>query len=152
MIRCVVTGGQTGADQAGWRAMTMGFMTEDGPRPEFAKLYGAHDINSEDYRDRTEANVNESDLVLWFGKWSSSGGKCTIRCARRRGVPFYPAEMNPTDNEIQRYAEDIRIILDESPGILMVAGNRESTTPGIGQATEMVLLKLFRERLTLGRN
>ena len=49
MIDRVISGGQTGADQAGWRAakasgiptggwMPKGFLTEDGPRPEFAGL------------------------------------------------------------------------------------------------------------------
>jgi hypothetical protein len=48
MIERVIAGGQTGADQAGWRAarasgiatwgfMPLGFLTEDGPRPEFAE-------------------------------------------------------------------------------------------------------------------
>jgi hypothetical protein len=48
----VVSGGQTGADQAGWRAarasgiatggwMPAGFLTEAGPRPEFAEMFGA---------------------------------------------------------------------------------------------------------------
>ena len=47
MLERVISGGQTGADQAGWRAarafgiptggaMPKGFLTEDGPCPEFA--------------------------------------------------------------------------------------------------------------------
>jgi hypothetical protein len=52
MLDRIITGGQTGADQAAWRAahafaiptggwMPLGFLTEDGPRPEFAELHGA---------------------------------------------------------------------------------------------------------------
>jgi hypothetical protein len=52
MLDEIVTGGQTGADQADWRvarafgiptggSMPKGYLTEDGPRPEFAALYGA---------------------------------------------------------------------------------------------------------------
>jgi hypothetical protein len=52
MLDKTISGGQTGADQAAWRAakahaiatggwMPKGFLTEDGPRPEFAELYGA---------------------------------------------------------------------------------------------------------------
>ena len=48
----IISGGQSGADQAGWRAarrlglptggwMPRGFLTEDGPRPEFAREHGA---------------------------------------------------------------------------------------------------------------
>ena len=56
MLDKVISGGQTGADQAGWRAaravgiptggwMPLGFLTEDSPRPEFADLYGAHTLS-----------------------------------------------------------------------------------------------------------
>jgi len=49
MLERVISGGQTGADQAGWRAarasgiptggaMPGGFLTEDGARPDFAEL------------------------------------------------------------------------------------------------------------------
>jgi hypothetical protein len=49
MLDRIISGGQTGADQAGWRAaracgvptggfMPLGFLTEGGPRPEFAAL------------------------------------------------------------------------------------------------------------------
>ena len=52
MLEKIISGGQSGADQAGWRvarafgiptggAMPLGFLTEEGSRPEFAELYGA---------------------------------------------------------------------------------------------------------------
>jgi hypothetical protein len=34
--------------------MPLGFLTEDGPRPEFADLYGAREMPTPDYRARTE--------------------------------------------------------------------------------------------------
>src|SRR5262245_6120448 len=69
MLDRVVTGGQTGADQAGWRVartagiptggwMTRGFLTEtpdgrgDEPHPEFAELYGARGLPTDRYADR----------------------------------------------------------------------------------------------------
>ena len=63
MLEKIVTGGQTGADQAGWRAagacgiptggwMPKGFLTEDGPRPEFATLYDAREIPTTAYPPR----------------------------------------------------------------------------------------------------
>src|SRR3954453_21838055 len=56
MLERVISGGQTGADLAGWRAaraagiatggwMPRGFWTEAGERPEFAELYGAAAID-----------------------------------------------------------------------------------------------------------
>jgi putative molybdenum carrier protein len=75
MIERILSGGQTGADQAGWRAarsagiptggwMPSGFLTEDGPRPEFAELYGAVETVSGGYRRRTEANVCDRDATV----------------------------------------------------------------------------------------
>ena len=55
MLERIVCGGQTGADQAGGRAARAcrsaigggrprGFLTEGGPRPDGADLYGAHEL------------------------------------------------------------------------------------------------------------
>ncbi len=62
MLR-IVSGGQTGADQAGWRAarslglrtgrwIPRGFETEAGPRLEFAREFGAVELAG-GYRERT---------------------------------------------------------------------------------------------------
>jgi hypothetical protein len=80
----VVSGGQTGADQAGWRAaralgivtgsrMPEGFLTEAGPRPEFAELFGAVELPGGGYPERTRANVRNSDATVWFGNPDSPG-------------------------------------------------------------------------------
>jgi hypothetical protein len=77
MLEHIITGRQIGADQAGWRAarrfgiatgrsMPHGFLTEAGPCPEFATLYGAVEIDG-GYPERTAANVRDSDMTLWFG-------------------------------------------------------------------------------------
>jgi hypothetical protein len=78
MLEKIITGGQTGADQAAWRAarvyglptggwLPKGFLTEDGPRPEFATLYGAQEMPTDSYRARTEQNVRDSHgtVVTW---------------------------------------------------------------------------------------
>ncbi len=85
----IVTGGQTGADQAGWRAarslglptggwMPRGFETEAGPCPAFVREYGG-------YRERTQANTLDSDATVWFGNPSSPGGKTTLRACHALG-------------------------------------------------------------------
>ena len=77
MLERVITGGQTGADQAAWRAaraaglatggwMPGGFRTEDGFHPEFGALYGASEHPSDSWDDRTVANVDDSDGTLVF--------------------------------------------------------------------------------------
>jgi hypothetical protein len=71
----VVSGGQTVADQAGWRAakvpgiatggwMPEGFLTEAGSRPEFAEMYGAVELAGGGYAERTRANVRDSDATV----------------------------------------------------------------------------------------
>jgi hypothetical protein len=75
MLDRVISGGQSGADQAGWRAaraagittggsMPKGWLTEDGPRPEFAEIYNAVEMPTADYRARTEQNARESNATL----------------------------------------------------------------------------------------
>jgi hypothetical protein len=60
MLERAVGGGQTGADQAGWRVaqaygiatggwMPRGFLTEDGPRSNFADRYGARELPTSSY-------------------------------------------------------------------------------------------------------
>jgi hypothetical protein len=41
--------------------MPLGFLTENGPRPEFADLYGAQEMPTASYRERTWQNVRDSD-------------------------------------------------------------------------------------------
>jgi hypothetical protein len=72
--------------------MPLGFLTEDGPRPEFADLYGAIELPTEDYAARTERNVRDSDGTLWFGDPSTRGGgprsRRAARSARLRAYPL----------------------------------------------------------------
>jgi hypothetical protein len=61
VLEKIISNGQTGLDQAGWRAaraagiptggwMPKGFLTEDGPHPEFAEDFGALEwVTSEAY-------------------------------------------------------------------------------------------------------
>jgi hypothetical protein len=78
MITQVISGGQTGADQTGWRAaeacsiptggwMPFGFLSEDGPQRWFANVYGAREMPTKSYPARTVQNVMDSDGTLWFG-------------------------------------------------------------------------------------
>ena len=77
MIQKVVTGGQTGAEQAAWAAarragiatggyMPRGFLTEEGPAPRSGALYGAIEFPFDDAR-RMRANLRRADGLFWFG-------------------------------------------------------------------------------------
>ena len=81
MVERVISGGQTGADQAGLAAakklgistggyMPKGWRTERGPRPDFAAEYGLQEAATAAYPDRTEQNVIFSDGTVVFGNAS----------------------------------------------------------------------------------
>jgi hypothetical protein len=151
VIERVISGGQTGADRAGWRAakaagiptagaMPRRFLAEDGHHPEFAPEFGAHEPESADYPTRTEANVRASDGTLWFGAPDSSGGEHTIRVCEQIGKP---CGLVPRPDNASQISHVVLWITDENIRILNVAGNRESLEPGIGTHVEAFLMRVF---------
>ena len=64
--------------------MPRGFLTEAGPRPEFAAHHGAVEHPSAEYPPRTEANVIDADITIWFGDLTSRGGRLTLLKTRQR--------------------------------------------------------------------
>lgn len=158
MLGRVISGGQTGADQAGWRAaraaglvtgglMPHGFLTEDGPRPEFARLFGAAEHDEADPAARTVANVHAADATLVFAaRPCGAGTRLTIETCREAGlrhvvVAWGPAGLDATAAEVADWLVSNRV------GTLNVAGERESVAPGIGRRVETLLADVF-ARLT----
>ncbi len=156
----VVCGGQTGADQAGWRAAeacglpTGGIMppqawTEEGSRLDLAERYGAellvmpfnpasHGLVAEAYKARTRLNVEKSDGTVWFGDPNSRGGGATLGACSTLCRPVLVVEAGvtkPSDMVAWIDAKGIRT--------LNVAGNRESKNPGIGGRFEAFLILVF---------
>jgi hypothetical protein len=157
MLDKIISGGQTGTDQAAWRAaqpfgvavggwMPKGFLTEDGARPDFAQQYGATEMPTESYAARTEQNVQDSDATLWFGETTTSGAQATVGACQRFGkpcLPVYPgASFEPA--HVATWITENRI------RTLNVAGNRESEEPGIGDRVERFLGQVL-EQLGHGR-
>lgn len=152
MLDKILSGGQTGADQAGWRVaqafgvptggwMARGFLTEDGPRPEFAERYGAAELPSESDLARTEQNVQDSDATLWFGAPTTAGAQSTVGACHRFGkpcLPVYPgAAFEPS--HVATWLTENRI------RTLNVAGNPESEEPEIGDRVEPFLGQVLRQ-------
>ena len=140
----IITGGQTGVDQAGWRAarrlglpsggqMPRGFLTEDGPRPDFAREYGAVELDG-GYPERTVANARDSDATAWLGDPASPGGRATLRACRELGRPVFLVAEGVRPSELTTW------LVANYVGVLNVAGNRESSTPGIGARAERFLV------------
>jgi hypothetical protein len=162
MITKVITGGQTGADQAGWRAarkadlatggwMPPGFVTEAGSRPEFAQAYGAVPLPdgmslADAYRERTSRNARDSDGTIFFGRGDSRGAIATRKACEHYAKPYLlirPGTLN--DGRVRQAADWCRT---RGIGVLNVAGHRESGMPGVGLWTETFLAAMFAELQT----
>lgn len=159
MLTKVISGGQTGADQAGLRAakicgletggwMPKGYKTEAGPRPEFAELYGLRMLASDSYAERTKVNIWNSDATLLFTNdfAATPGTKLATRIAyeyeKKCVLPRVTLGTLSDEVRWRAIAEWI-----EQAGIktLNVAGNRESKAPGIGDWVEHFLIGVFME-------
>jgi hypothetical protein len=132
MLERVVSVGQTGAEQAGWRAaracgiatggwIPRGFLTEDGPRPELADRYGAREMPTSSYPERTFANARDSDATLWFGSIDAPGVRATIEACRQLSQSCLRVEdrVHPAvaRRRVDRRAQDPRAKRRRQPGV-----------------------------------
>ena len=92
-IEKIISGGQSGADQAALEvAQDFGIQTgghcpkgfrneysSDGSNKRRMQDWGLVETPSDKYPPRTELNVKNSDGTVWFGATSSPGYKCTIK-------------------------------------------------------------------------
>ena len=152
MLDKIVSGGQTGADQAAWRAakkfdvatggwMPEGFLTEDGPHSEFAELFGAAEGPTDSKCSPTEQNVRDTDATLWFGETTTLGAQATVEACHRSGkpcMPIYPAASFEPSHVASW-------ILENKIRTLNVAGNREAEEPGIGDRVERFLGQVLQQ-------
>ncbi len=135
MITKIISGGQTGADQAGLmvahrlgleRGGTAppGFLTEDGPKPTFLQAMGLVEgkPDPKTYPKRTRKNIQDSDGTVIFGDIKEPGSKLTANICRTLEKPWVN---NPGIIFFLRWA------IENNIQVLNVAGNRESKSPGI---------------------
>lgn len=156
MVLRIITGGQTGVDQAAWRGarlagmptgglMPRGFATEDGPRPDFAAIYGAEESASADPAVRTAANVAAADatLILIAGPVGFGTALTLAECCRH-GRPNRIVELGRPEapDSPAAVADWVR---EQGCHTLNIAGDRESTRPGIGRLAEAFVRALLAE-------
>ena len=132
----MISGGQTGVDRSaldvalelgmpagGW--CPKGRKAEDG---SLASRYPLTETSSEQYWQRTEWNVRDSDgtLVLTRGA-PAEGTAYTIEVARKSGKPCLVLDLSeePSESVVQAWADEHKV------RVLNVAGPRESKCPGI---------------------
>lgn len=153
----VISGGQTGADEAalvaakefsletgGW--MPLGFKTLMGNKPQFATLYGMKEHSSSNYRDRTWDNVSLADATIRFaGKWGSSGEKCTFNAIKHYEKPYFDVSIACLDRHVYDMTPEALAEWIRSNGykVVNVAGNAERTYPGTFKFTYEFLCETF---------
>ena len=147
----IISGGQTGVDQAaleaarriglltgGW--MPKGWRTTDGPCSEVGRKYGLLEHESQEYPPRTEQNVIWGDATLRLARvWTSPGERLTLRMAvkhAKRSLAVDLADPLPQ-------ADVANWIIATGAKVLNVAGNSERTSPGIGAEALAYLQKVF---------
>lgn len=105
-LRKVISGGQTGADEAGLEAAYMyGFetgghapkyyRTADGPNLELKTRYGLEQDSSEDYPPRTLKNVQNSDATIRLAhNFKSRGEVLTLKYISKEAKPYFDVDIN----------------------------------------------------------
>jgi hypothetical protein len=144
VIRRIASGGQTGVDRAaldaaqalglpsgGW--CPRGRLAEDG---SIDARYPLQETPSDDYSQRTEWNVRDSDGTLVLTRGRASGGTAyTIAIARRLGKPLLVLDMEQEPDPLALRAWSSA----EGIATLNVAGPRESQRPGIHEQARRFL-------------
>jgi hypothetical protein len=153
MLERVISGGQTGVDQAALRAAKAcgiptggfapkGWQTETGPAPWLAD-YGLTQCPDSGYDARTKANVLAADATLVLTRDTIDRGTyLTSTLCTTYVKPFLTVNVGQT-----RPATVAFWLRDQEVGILNIAGPRESSCPGIGEMAETFFREVLRGRL-----
>jgi hypothetical protein len=157
MIEKIISGGQTGADQAaldaaiklgiphgGW--IPKGRLTENGPLSE---RYNLIEMSTESYPDRTKKNIRESDGTLILSRGRLTGGsEYTEKWSLKYGKPMLHIDLS----SVTPFDAAVLIndwIVDYDIKVMNVAGPRASKDSKIYQSTldiiESVLFLCFSE-------
>ncbi len=142
MLRKIISGGQTGADQAGLdvaikhniphgRAIPKGRMTEDGVLSE---KYNLIEMTTKSYPKRTEKNVVDSDGTVIFTHGKLTGGSLlTRKKAKEHEKPVIHLDL--VTHNTEKAAISLRQFIEgNSIEVLNVAGSRASKDEKIYEA------------------
>lgn len=154
MIKKIISGGQTGVDQAaldaaiycclpygGW--LPAGRMTENGPLPESYKM---EVLPSYSYPERTRRNVDEADVTLIISRGKLSGGsKLTERYALSKNKPCLHVDIDGNDmNQVLKKVEGW--LHTHNPAVVNIAGPRASSDSAIyDEAYKLVVAILLKD-------
>lgn len=155
MLTLVISGGQTGPDQAALRAARAVGLASGGWAPKgwlvetpdgrgersapWLAEYGLAECNISGYAARRRRNVRHSDGSLLLGRADSHGSVGLINDCRKAFKPLFHVQAG-----ITRPTEAAAWVIANRIKVLHVAGNRESSDPGIGARAERFLVATFR--------
>src|SRR5687768_8696791 len=89
VLQCVISGGQTGADQGALSAAKelgiatagtapQGWITEQGPQEQLLRAFGLKECEEPGYPARTRRNVVDADGTLLVGPYADGGSELTV--------------------------------------------------------------------------
>jgi len=148
----IISGCQTGVDRAAidvaieigldyGGSVPRGRKAEDGTiDKKYDKLT---ELETDSYESRTEKNVTDADATLIFTVGATSGGTAwTIKCAKKHEKLhlIVDLEKNTSDKVIELIQEWLS---KNQPGILNVAGPRESSAPGVYERVFIILYNIY---------
>lgn len=151
LLKKVISGGQTGADQAGLVVarrfgletggiMPKGFKTLTGPRPDLASEYGLTEHASDNYVPRTYQNAKDGDgTVRLAGRMDSRGEVCTLKAIQKYGKPHFDVDLS----DPPPHRDFVDWLLDHKIQTLNVAGNAEQTYAGAFKLSFAYLVETF---------
>jgi hypothetical protein len=139
-LRKIISGGQTGADQAGLVAATLfhletggfapdNFMTVHGSFLPLKTVYGL--IEGGSYPVRTEKNVRLADATIRFASNLKSPGElCTLRAINKHRKPYLDVQFPAKETTV---TEVVDFIERHAVQVLNVAGNADRKDPVFGE-------------------
>lgn len=154
MLKKIISGGQTGADQGGLEAgrelgletggiAPKGWKTEKGPKPILLSEYGLVEASVPGYPYRTKMNVANSDATVIFGDPYTPGTNLTRRLCIQYEKPWY--RVCREDSPKVERTDFLSWLVKRNISKLNVAGNRESKNPGIQERVKNWLIAVLKE-------
>lgn len=149
----IVSGSQTGADQAGLYAAKecgletggwcpKGCPTTNGLNPSLIEKFGLKETESSKYPPRTFANAKDSDGTIRIAQdFDSKGEQLTLLAINQYCKPYLDIHLK----KLLPTKEVAAWILDNDIKILNVAGNSERTCPRIFVTAKAYLVLVFKE-------
>lgn len=139
----MIAGLANGLETGGW--IPKGFKTELGSQPELSK-YGLVEHVSDKYPPRTYANVRDSDATIRFAvSFETAGEKCTLKAVEQYGKPHLDILIKLPDNSSMTSDDVAQRLIELNVEVLNVAGNRESTCPGIEEFATSFLTDVIKK-------